>query len=137
MNFLARRVLSSLPVAFAMILLLCSAQSASAEDTIVITLPHEIKRSSMLVIDLNGDGKQEILGGTEDGHVLMLDGSTYQVVWNKNMADYLPNYDRTRIQSSLAAADLNNDGKIELVVATGGADSARTHGLLRAGLYRS
>ena len=128
MNFLARRVLSSLPVAFAMILLLCSAQSASAEDTIVITLPHEIKRSSMLVIDLNGDGKQEILGGTEDGHVLMLDGSTYQVVWNKNMADYLPNYDRTRIQSSLAAADLNNDGKIELVVATGGADPVDGNG---------
>lgn len=56
----------------------------------------------MLVIDLNDDGKKEIITGSIDGYLTMVNGATYQVAFDKNLADYLPGYDRTQAISSPA-----------------------------------
>lgn len=99
-----------------------SARSLLASVPTTFQIPHEIQRSAMLVVDLNGDGVKELITGSIDGYVTVINGQTYSVMWDKNMADYLDGYDKTRIQSGLAAADLDGDGRIEIVVATGGAD---------------
>lgn len=111
-----------LPVFLALAFLFGSARPALAEIPSTFKIPHEVQRSGMLVLDLNGDGKKEMIFGSIDGFVTVVNGASYQVAWDKNMADYLDGYSKTRLQSSLAAADLNGDGNVEIVVATGGAD---------------
>ena len=106
----------------AVVFFFASARTLMAQSPTLFNLPHEVQRSGMLVLDLDNDGKLEIIFGSLDGYVTVVRGDTYDVAWNKNMADYLPGYSKTRIQSSLAAADLNGDGKVEIVIATGGAD---------------
>lgn len=121
-----RLAIASLPMLltwlFTFALFLGTSKTALAELPSEVKIPHEVQKSAPLVIDLNGDGKKEILTGSIDGYVTVVDGSSYQVAWDKNMADYIPGYSRTRIQAGLAIADIDNDGRLELVVATGGAD---------------
>jgi hypothetical protein len=85
-------------------------------------------RSGMLMLDLNGDGKLEIITASMNGHLTVFHGSSYDVILDKNLAEYLPGYSQTRMQSTLAAADLDNDGRTEIVVATGGADPISEEG---------
>src|SRR3712207_2967808 len=80
--------------------------AALAEGPLTFRIPHEVQYAPLLVFDLNGDGKKEIITGSIDGYVTLVDGASYQIAWDKNMAGYLPGYDHTRIQSGLAAADL-------------------------------
>jgi hypothetical protein len=101
---------------------------ALAEIPSTFKIPHEVQTSAMLVIDLDGDGKKEIITGSIDGYLTVVNGLSYQVIWDKNMADYLTGYSKTRIQSGLAAADLDGDGRMEIVVATGGADPTDSDG---------
>lgn len=105
-----------------------TAQPARAQSPTIFTVPHEIMRSGMLFLDLNGDGALEIITASVDGYLTVLHGSTYDVIWDKNLADYLPNYNKTRVQSSLAMADLDNDGRLDIVIATGGADPVSQDG---------
>ncbi len=73
-----------------------------------------------VVLDLDGDGPQEIVLAGEDGMLYLISGKTNQVIWKKNLADYLKGYNKVYVEAGLAAGDLDNDGKIEVVIATGG-----------------
>lgn len=117
-----------LPILLATLFLLGSTRPLYAEDPTTVNVPHEIQWSAMLVVDLDGDGKQEIIAGSKDGYVTIVHGANYGILWDRNMADFMDGYDKTRIQSGLAAADLDGDGKIEIVVATGGADPINGEG---------
>jgi hypothetical protein len=108
--------------------LLGSARQVFAQEPTTIKIPHEVTLSGMLVLDLNGDGKEEIITASKDGYLTVVDGATLQVIWDKNIADYMPGYTHTRMQSTPSAADLDNDGQVEIVVATGGADPLDSDG---------
>ncbi|MCX6044129.1 MAG: FG-GAP-like repeat-containing protein [Chloroflexi bacterium] len=73
-----------------------------------------------VVLDLDGDGPQEIVLASEGGILSLISGKTNQVLWTKNLAEYLKGYSNVHVEAGLAAGDLDNDGKIEVVIATGG-----------------
>ncbi len=73
-----------------------------------------------VVLDLDGDGPQEIVLASADGILSLISGKTNQVIWTKNLAEYLSGYSKVYVEAGLAAGDLDNDGKIEVVIATGG-----------------
>ncbi|CAN5603004.1 hypothetical protein BH10CHL1_BH10CHL1_24600 [soil metagenome] len=73
-----------------------------------------------IIVDLDGDGPQEIVLASEDGILSLINGRTNQVIWTKNLAEYLKGYSKVYVEASLAAGDLDNDGKLEVVIATGG-----------------
>ncbi len=76
-------------------------------------------RSSPVVVDLTGDGKLEIIVATNNGHVLVFrhNGS---LIWSKDVAPYFGMAAGTQqIHSSPAVADLDGNGKIEIVVGAG------------------
>jgi len=87
-----------------------------------------IARASLAVADFNGDGYKEIVAAGQDGmlYVVAYNGSTWSVVWERQMAADLnaagPPHptSTTEIQSSPAVADLDGDGSVEIIVTTGG-----------------
>jgi hypothetical protein len=66
--------------------------------------------SSPAVVDLNGDGKLEVVGA--DYSVFALDATNGKLLWRKSAAD-------SRAWPGVVAADINGDGKIEIVTARG------------------
>ncbi len=115
------------PCLLAIVFWFVNVRSVSAEDTLKFKIPHEVLRSSMLVIDLDGDHKKEMLFGSIDGYLTVVNGASYHVVWDKYIGDYLKESDNVSIDTGLAAADLNNDGKLEIVIATGSPEVARAN----------
>jgi hypothetical protein len=91
-----------------------------------------IMHSAPGVADFNGDGTKEIIVGGTDGmlYVLSLVNSTWQPVWSRQTALDLNAAgaptgspcvsNQSDIESAPAVADLDNDGKLEIVVTTGG-----------------
>ena len=76
-------------------------------------------RASPLLADVTGDGKLEIIVATNSGHVQMYrhDG---KLLWDIDVAPaFGMEKNKQRIASSPAAADIDSDGRLEIVVGTG------------------
>jgi hypothetical protein len=71
------------------------------------------------VVDLNDDGKPEIIAGGIDGRITIVDGASYGIVFQRNVSDYLPENRTSSFFSGLAVADLDGNGQLEIVAATG------------------
>ncbi len=102
----------------------------------VITLSGQLISESVLAVaDFNHDGRKEIVAGGIDGRLYVIDGATHTVMWEKQMADYfsqainqsycpttidVSGVTSTDIRAGITIGDLNRDGNLEIVVATGG-----------------
>lgn len=67
--------------------------------------------SSPAVLDINGDGKNEVIAGAYT--LFALNGDTGALIWRKGTIDY-------RIWPGIVTADLNRDGTKEIVIAQEG-----------------
>ena len=85
-----------------------------------ITSQNHIKRGffgSPALADLNGDGRLDIVAGSLDQHVYAFDGTGAPLAgWPVKLSS--PGADGAEIVTSPAIADLNGDGKPEVVIAT-------------------
>ncbi|MDW8351884.1 MAG: VCBS repeat-containing protein [Anaerolineae bacterium] len=101
----------------------------AAPATTVINLGGQrILRANPAVADFNGDGFKELVVPTDDGRLFVIgwNGSTWVVLWSRSVvvdinAANPPNLTPdTRITSAVAVADLDLDGKLEIVLPVGG-----------------
>lgn len=93
---------------FLFLIILCGFSSASN-----ITPLWEYKAggqifSSPVCADLNDDGQTEIIFGSNDSYVHVIDGETGKPVWDYKTGD--------KIISSPSVADINGDGRLEVIV---------------------
>jgi len=78
-------------------------------------------RSSAAIGDINGDGNNDVVVGSDNGKLYALDGSGHDL----NGFPFTLNRDKTAaIASSPALADVDNDGKLEIAV---GADDGKIY----------
>ena len=103
---------------------LASTSSGAWETASFVTGGGHITTSSPILIDLDGDGQQEIILGTRaekcSSSGCSLDAPTLLVVMRPNGSIKWSVNPGGPILSSPAAADINNDGKLEVVVTIGG-----------------
>ncbi|MCB0035695.1 MAG: VCBS repeat-containing protein, partial [Anaerolineales bacterium] len=110
-------------------ILLITGNKAASADTQAIhaewtyLLPGLADASDPVIADVNGDGKLDIVAATHNGHVVAVDRNG-NLLWDRDISPYygLSN-NQQRILAAPAVADLDNNGMVEIVVATGTADS--------------
>jgi hypothetical protein len=112
----------------ACVLPVSAAHAADPTPNWTTTTPNDWNRTSSPVIaDINGDGQPEIIVGHEDGYVRALEANGSSLPgWPQpaQMGGSSP----TAIDSSPAVADLNGDGKKEVVVGLGSAFQTNHNG---------
>ena len=103
-----------------------------------------ILRSSPAAADFNGDGLKEIVVATSDGRLFVIGWvNGWTPVWSRQVALDInaanpPNpISMSPIQSAIAIADLDRDGKLEIVVTTGGLPADQYNGGLLVYGYNS
>ncbi|MCP5101629.1 MAG: VCBS repeat-containing protein [Chloroflexi bacterium] len=94
-----------------------------------------IKHADPAAADFNGNGYKEIVVGTYDGRLFIINttnGTTWNTADSIQVADaintLLPGSEHQstgRIESAPAIGDIDNDGKLEIVVTTGGFPNAQ------------
>lgn len=73
--------------------------------------------SSPVLADINDDGLIDITVATFGGYLTVVNHEG-NLIWQRNLADYYST-NQQRIDSSPAVADIDNDGKMEIVIGTG------------------
>ena len=116
---------------------------ASPDDTTLVLGGGRITRSSPIAADLNGNGRKEIVVGAEDGilYVIAYNGSSWNKVWETQTAQPInatvnkvcANQATGKIETAPAIGDIDNDGNLEIVVATGGIPNSNNPSINRNG----
>jgi hypothetical protein len=116
---------------------------AAPNSTTIVLGGSRITRSSPVAADLNGNGRKEIVVGASDGmlYVIAYDGSSWNKVWETQTAEAINavsnkacgNQATGKIEASPAIGDIDNDGQLEIVVATGGRPDGNNPSINRNG----
>ncbi|MBI3958758.1 MAG: VCBS repeat-containing protein [Chloroflexi bacterium] len=87
-----------------------------------------IIHSPPTLVDIDGDGDQEILVGTSDGKVIAINrsGNTITQMWSYSTGSVLGG--KTAIRGAISAADLDRNGTVEIVVPVGDVFNTDTFG---------
>ena len=102
---------------------------ATPNSQTVVLGGERIEYSSPVAADLNGNGKKEIVVGASDGMVYVLSyvSNSWKKVWSQQTATVLNSVLPASQQQSTglvdtapAIGDIDNDGKLEIVITTGG-----------------
>ncbi|VAW34383.1 hypothetical protein MNBD_CHLOROFLEXI01-3683, partial [hydrothermal vent metagenome] len=116
---------------------------AAPNNATIILGGDRITFSSPAAADLNGNGRKEIVVGAEDGmiYVIAYNGSSWNKVWASQTATALnavpgkacANQASGKIETSPAIGDIDNDGDLEIVIATGGVPNGNDPSVNRNG----
>ncbi len=112
---------------------------AHTSTPISVSTQDYIVQSSAVAVDFDGDGYKEIVIGGIDGYlyVVTYNGVSWSMAWSRQTAIDLnaagapaacATTDKSDIRSSVAIGDLDNNGHLEIVVATGGSPAYHRNG---------
>jgi hypothetical protein len=112
---------------------------AAPSDPTLLLSGERIIQASPATADFDRDGDKEIVIGGKDGmlYVISYNGSSWSVVWSRQTTLDLnaagapstcETTDETEISTSVAIADLEGDGRLEIVVTTGGSPAIHRNG---------